>query len=352
MAGEIAFAADFTDDGYKLLELPADVCDALVAGDEVYVVGDPSQRAVLCTATKSYHLVREDQSNVRLLADSVDWEADKLDASGVVSVRGQSMTHYELVEKPLDLNQLKLLLIENPICAPSAEVKRMKRSLYTLHDLADRLQHSPHEVELMLAQLRAVEIDGYWRLLEASYSRHVVGLVLEIFLERDWDFNSEHALSHIEVHLTETVHSSVLAHCLRMYSVDGSAFRLDSAKIAIFQAIAIFEEARSKEWTLAAFMEQWGFRVPMGVAIDAALLVGLAIRRGEKLAYFPADQLSVEPKQRFQEMFAFQPKWLLSQMEPYLAPLVTKNMTQASLLLKYTRASRVPNSTERLYSKR
>ncbi|OQR91949.1 translation initiation factor eIF-2B subunit epsilon [Achlya hypogyna] len=344
----IAFAADFTEDELRVMELPSDVCDALEAGEQVYVVGDATQRAVLCTATKSYHLVREDQSNMRLLVDSVNWEADK--TADTISVRGSAMSHYELVPKPLDMNQLKQLLLENPWTGAAATApKRQKLSLYALDDLIDRLQHSPHEVSSMLAQLKAFEIDGFWRLLDSAYQRNVVGQILDVVVQNDWDFNAAHTFEAFAAHLPD-VHPTVLSHCLRLYSAEDSSFQLDAAKIAKFQAVSIFEEAQGKEWALNAFMEQWGFRVPMGVAIDPSLLLGIAIRRAnDKLVYFPESQLSIEPKQRFAEMFAFQPKWLLAQLAP---SLLTEGMTQASLLLKYTRASRVANSPDKLYSKR
>ncbi|CAK4092921.1 unnamed protein product [Aphanomyces euteiches] len=357
-AAEVVFGDDYDEDGFKLVELPEDVCSALTSGEQVYIVGDAAQRAVLCTPTQSFNLVKEDQSNLRLLVDSTTW--DDAASEAPVVIRGCSVYHYELTEKPLDVSQLKALLMETPWTKEwclmtrrsDSPIKKKKRSnLYTLDELMDRLQHSSHEVRQILQQLHAIEIDGFWRIVDPAYAQDVMNQVLDVFVQQDWDFDRTLTVDELESHLSIT--PAILAHCLRNYSssiADDGSFSLDPVKIATFQAISLFDER--KEWPVDEFMEKWGFRVPDGVSIDASMLRGLAILRQDTLVYFPEDRLSIDAKTRFQEIFSFQPKWTLAQLEPYLTQLISGKMTQASLLLKYTRASRVLNSTERLYSKR
>ncbi|KAF0686312.1 Aste57867_21918 [Aphanomyces stellatus] len=369
---DVGFSDDYDEDSYRLMELPTDVCDALTSGDEVYIVGDASQRAVLCTPKQSFFLVKEDQSNLRMLVDSCAWE-NEAPSETQVTIRGCSIYHYELTEKPLDVSQLKALLMEAPwtkewcdltlsqqeATAPPPKKQRSARSnLYTLDDLMDKLQHSAHEVRQILRQLHAVEIAGHWRLVDPAYARHVMNDVLDAIVQQDWDLHARLSLTQIQEHVPAT--PAILVHCLRDYcvdtdstsSLDDDKFLLDAIKVARFQASSLLEERM--EWPVAEFMEQWGFRVPDGVAIDASMLQGLAIVRqdGLSLVYFPESRLSIDAKTRFHEMFAFQAKWTLVQLEPYLYQLISGKMTQASLLLKFTRASRVLNSPDRLYSKR
>ncbi|RHY66575.1 hypothetical protein DYB37_005652 [Aphanomyces astaci] len=363
----VVFGDDYDEDAYKLMELPAEVCDSLTSGDEVYIVGDATQRAVLCTPSQSFYLVKEDQSNLRMLVDSCQWEHATSEVD--ITIRGCSINHYELTEKPLNVSELKALLMEAPWtkdwCAKSvlsspAKKKLRASTLYTLNDLMDKLQHSAYEVRQILRQLRAVCIDGFWRLVDPSYSQHVMHEILDTMVQQDWDLSTALSVDSLQVHL-DAVTPVILAHTLGGFSQPSAtddAFTLSPTKVAAFQATALFEERN--EWPVAAFMEQWGFRVPDGVPIDLSLLRGIAILRGDasSVVYFPQSRLSIDPKTRFHEMFAFQPKWTLAQLEPYLeyvccpSQLVTGKLTQASLLLKYTRASRVLHSPDRLYSKR
>ncbi|RHY30403.1 hypothetical protein DYB32_004353 [Aphanomyces invadans] len=333
----VVFGSDYDEDTLKLMELPNDVCDALTNGDDVYIVGDADQRAVLCTPTQSYYLVKEDQSNLRMLVDSCEWEnaASNVD----ITIRGCSVSHYELAEKQLNVSELKALLMLAPWtkawCAkslassPATKKPRSTPSnLYTLGDLMDKLQHSAHEVAQILHQLRAVCIDGYWRLVDPSYTHDVMQEILDVIVQQDWDLSTTFSVELFLEHLPG-VTPVILAHTLGLFSSDPSShspldpFKLSPPKVAAFQATSLFQER--KEWPMADFMEQWGFRVPEGVAIDPSLLLGIAILRTgappsgvDTLVYFPESALSIDPKTRFQEMFAFQPKWTLAQLEPYL----------------------------------
>ncbi len=358
VVSHVRFADDFDEENaYRLMELPPSVCDALTTGDEVYIVGDTTQKAVLCTPTKSFFLVREDTSNIRLLVDSCNWGQKNMLFDHELFIRGCTMYNYELAEKSMDVSQLKELLMEAPWNADSElkntlspntmseepEQKRTKLNhFYTLEELTDRLQHSPHEVMQMLTQLRAVKVGQFWRLLDPLYMRRIISDVLDLMAEHDWDikdtYTVEQVQSHLNLHVHQHINPTILAHCLSIYSLNDATdpvaiteFRLDPVKVAKLQAISIFEESSSKEWIVSDFMEQWSFRVPEGVSIHPSMLHGIAVCRqsttpsdstasdNNKLVYFPEEPLSINPKERFLEMFAFQPKWTLVQLEPYLS---------------------------------
>lgn len=140
--------SDFAADRFRLVELNADVERALRAGDRVFIVGAPGDRAVLCTPSKSFFLAKEDTSNLRLLTEHTQWDAakggdaERGDARREIVVRGSARSHFvvralgfirggdrrmaltlldayahvsvQLQPKGQDVMRLKALLMESP----------------------------------------------------------------------------------------------------------------------------------------------------------------------------------------------------------------------------------------------
>lgn len=66
--------------------------------------------------------------------------------------------------------------------------------------------------------------------------------------------------------------------------------------------------------------------------------------------YFPVDELSINPVERFRELFKFRPNWIYEDIEPYIVYIIiiviimyrdlTNLTTKVSdLLMKYTKCS-------------
>ena len=91
-----------------------------------------------------------------------------------------------------------------------------------------------------------------------------------------------------------------------------------------------------------------------------ALFAGLAFFASENdykrniASALVANAMPREPKDRFMELWKSKPKWLLSELEPYLEGMVkTPGMTQEAMLLKYCRVStNTKAGAGDLYSKR
>ena len=65
---------------------------------------------------------------------------------------------------------------------------------------------------------------------------------------------------------------------------------------------------------------------------------------------FRASQLPRNLKERFAAIFAFKPRWILEELEPYLE--ATADATVEAQLLKYTRVSQPDAKATATYSKR
>lgn len=250
----------------------------------------------------------------------------------------------------------------------------------------------------MLKQLRAFEDAGSWRLLSPSYQAQVFADMLIAVVENEWQVLAPPGIRIDQFIQAVDAPRLVIRQCCLIYgSIMGDSesrknCTLDAAKIAVFCAKQLFEdrtaEAQMKQlpassedgWLLDSFMDKWQLRVPDQVAISADLLRGVAIvkvlkNKPMRLVYFPEEDLPLDPKQRFERLFQVQEKWTVKQLEPYVQyvskyfgasncslihlflglrcrPLVAPGVTQAALLLKFTRSSRQGDSPERLYSRR
>lgn len=203
------------------------------------------------------------------------------------------------------------------------------------------LQSSEHEVLDMLKQLRAFEDAGSWRLLSPSYQAQVFADMLIAVVENEWQVLSPPGIRVDQMIQAIDAPRLVIRQCCMIYgSIAGDSeseesCTLDAAKIAVFCAKQLFEdraaEARMKQlpasnedgWLLDSFMDKWQLRVPEQVAINADLLRGVAIVKLQKnkparLVYFPEDDLPLDPKQRFEQLFQVQEKWTVKQLEPYV----------------------------------
>jgi len=58
--------------------------------------------------------------------------------------------------------------------------------LYKLKDLYSLIQASSNEIIQGLLDLHAVEIDGYWRLIDPKFTHEILDLLLTSAIQHDW----------------------------------------------------------------------------------------------------------------------------------------------------------------------
>ncbi|CAI5723121.1 unnamed protein product [Hyaloperonospora brassicae] len=387
MDSVLVTAADFNEDKYKLLQLNPEIERAVTTGSKVVIVGAPDARAVLCTADQSYYITKEDTSNLRLLTTHTDWSGpEQTTDKRTIQVAGAARFHYLLEHKAPDATLLRALLLEAPYDKPrrdaaASEAKRTKlHTLYTTGDLVDALQVSEQEVLTMLDEIHAFEEAGTWRILKPAYQAQVVADMLDTIVQHDLDALSEPGVP-VAWFLTQLDEPwVVIRQCCKLYgrltSMNGEdRCTLDPVKVAVFRAKSLFDEqieeakfqaaqehvaltATDVGWEVDSFMEKWKLRVPDSVSVTLDMLSGLVLvkphstGKASRIVYFPEEELSPEPKKRFEQLFEMQEKWTIKQLEPFIKSLITPSTTQASLLLKHTRSTRQCGSTEKLYSRR
>ncbi|XWS56824.1 hypothetical protein CRYUN_Cryun09bG0118800 [Craigia yunnanensis] len=103
----------------------------------------------------------------------------------------------ELVEVAPRLDNPKLILSENLYSSDEALgtedlefMERSMRRLYTWDDLTNMVLASDDELRTGLQALSAVEIDGYWRIVDEKYMDMILRMLFHNSVLNDWSLDT------------------------------------------------------------------------------------------------------------------------------------------------------------------
>ncbi|KAL6495321.1 hypothetical protein OROGR_029884 [Orobanche gracilis] len=337
-----------------------------VLHQRVTLRGQPDEEAVLCTSSKTYAVKFVGTSNSVFLippSDKVLEFSDKKDGGSmmVASVIKVAQGCMELVEVAPKLDRLKFLLSQNPYgFSEQSEMDfsdvrdKTKIGLHRWDDLVDRLQASDEEIKLGLQSLSAVEIDGYWRILDDKYMNGILNMLLHNAILNDWSvsaLNEDDVLGMLEA---DGYPRTIAKHCLQICcsKVDGK-WKLDERRVYVHLAREILKEGKVK---MEIFMEKWMRKFPDGMNASFDVLEGEVLT--EKLGVetwvrlFSVCSLPSTPAERFAILFQERPKWEWKDLHPYVRDLRVPGLSSEGLLLKYTRRSQPTVGAEPVFSAR
>jgi len=307
----------------------------------VVLRGQPDEDAVLCTQSKTYAMKFVGNSNSVLLVppanhsefcenpqkNDSNMEEEKVVAPVIKVVSG----NMEIVEAAPRLDKLKSFLSEKTYSFEEYDVGNLEDNqestigLYNWNDLVNNIQASDEELRSGLQALSAVEINGYWRLVDGSYMDMILGMLLKNSVLNDWSLN---ALNEDEV--VSTLESDgflgVLArHCLHTYGtkvnegMPGCAWKLDEKRVCIHFAKEILKGGKKK---LESFMDEWRQKVPDGMhpTLDHVEGEVLTERVGVEtwIRAFSVASLPSTPAERFSILFRERTKWEWKDLQPYV----------------------------------
>lgn len=305
----------------------------LLCFNRVTLRGQSDEEAVLCTSSKTYAVKFVGNSNSVLLippSDKVpelcdDKEEKNMVVAPVLKVAPGCM---ELLEVAPKLDKLKLLMSQNPYTfseTSEMDISEVREKtdigLYRWDDLVDRLQASDEELKSGLQSLSAVEIDGYWRILDHKYMNGIINMLLHNIVLNDWSINALDEDEVVGVLEADGFPKTIAKHCLRVYcsKVDECKWKLDERRVCVQLAREILEEGKMKFET---FMEKWTRKFPEGVLASFDMLEGEVLT--EKLGVqtwvysFSVSSLPTTPAERFSILFKERAKWEWKDLEPYV----------------------------------
>lgn len=332
--------------------------------------GQPDEDAVLCTETKTYAIKFVGTSNSVFLippSDNIEQkcngkDGDNLEMASVIKVAPGCM---ELVEVAPKLDKLKLLLTQSPYSFAEAsemeiseEGDKTKIGFYRWSDLVNRLQASDEELLSGLHSLSAVEIGGYWRILDEDYMISVLTMLLHDIVLNDWPIDALNEDEVVNVLEKDGYPRIIAKHCFRVHATkvvdDGvGTWKLDQRRVCIHLAREILKGGKMKK---DIFMEKWIRKVPDVIHVNFDMLEGevLTERLGvETWVYaFSVSSLPSSPAERFSMLFKERPKWEWKDLQPYVWDLRVPGLSLEGLLLKYTRRSQPSMEAEPIFSAR
>ncbi|XP_040993381.1 sister chromatid cohesion protein DCC1 isoform X2 [Juglans microcarpa x Juglans regia] len=338
--------------------------------------GQPDEDAVLCTRSKTYAVKFVGTSNSVFLippSDQSEFCENSLDCIGkdydqqvVASVIKSAPGNMELVEVAPRLDKLKLLLSVNPYrfgedieMEDLEETEKSYTGLYKWDDLVEQVQASDEELRSALKALSAVEIGGYWRIVDDKYMDTILSMLLHDSVLNDWSLdllNEDEVVSMLE---SDGFPQKLARHCLHVYgtkvdeNVDKRVWRLDERRVCVHFAREILKEGKRK---MDTFMAKWMQKIPEGMRASFDMLEGevLTERLGVEtwVRAFSVSSLPFSPAERFSILFRERPKWEWKDLLPYIRDLKVPGLSSEGLLLKFTRRTQPTLDAEPVFSAR
>ncbi|KXJ21192.1 Sister chromatid cohesion protein DCC1 [Exaiptasia diaphana] len=345
------FSDSCMSEDYKLLELPPKLLERLQQGESLVIRGDNQEDAVLCTEDSTYEIKLADTSNAMLLTPSCQVFKD----NGFKDQKRDLVTHqicschseyYEVRPCRPKLYKIRSLLQESQYKGQEYENDGNLKPKCSLQDILDVVQGSEKEIKESLCKIGALQMDGFWRLLDVEYEEKVVISILTLLEEKDWSWRNIPSEECCDV-LEELEPREIIEHCLNRYGerISGEGqpyFALDEEKICRFYAEYLLRP--TDRFSYEEFMESWQQSVPDGMTTKEEHLAGIALvdmkSHPPVVIYFPHYNLPEKPETRFIKLFRTRSKWTFDEIQPYIKDLVESGQSLNALLLKYARSSK------------
>lgn len=249
--------------------------------------------------------------------------------ASVIKVAPGSM---ELVEVAPRLDKLKLLLSVNPYrfgedieMEDLQDIEKSYTGLYKWDDLVEQVQASDEELRSALKALSAVEIGGYWRIVDDKYMDTILSMLLHNSVLNDWSLNLLNEDEVVSMLESDGFPSKLACHCLHVYcikvdeNVDKRVWRLDERQVCVHFAREILKEGKMK---MDTFMGKWMQKIPEGMRASFDMLEGevLTERLGVEtwVRALSVSSLPSSPAERFSILFRERPKWDWKDLQPYI----------------------------------
>lgn len=357
-------------DDLVLLEAADDLLPDLLQG-RVTVRGRPDEDAVLCTPCATYSMKFVGTSNSMFLIPPGEPSAKCLrpdntsgNANALAATIKLAPGSIELVRVAPRLDKLKSLLRERPYIldediGDDDLQHKNKKGLYTWQDLCKLIQASDGELLDALNALSAVDIDGFWRTVDASSVNTILDMILHNSVLRDWPLKAMPESDVLSVMGSDGFTRNIVTHCLNRFGARveqeaRSFWSLDEKRVCLQFARRALGAGKMK---LSNFMEKWKRSIPSGMCCpDLQMLEGEVLC--EKLGAetwvhaFSVTDLPLAPAERFAALFRERAKWEWKDLQPYIRDLHVPGASSEGLLIKYTRRSQPNAEAEPIFTAR
>ncbi|KAL0223495.1 hypothetical protein P9112_002885 [Eukaryota sp. TZLM1-RC] len=351
----LCFADDFPSNGLFVLETDNDFVNHLQSNSAhgtVSFKGTSGNAAYCVTPDSTYKLLMSESSNTELLVTP---------STSKLNIHSSMTTMQELQESipvfDLVLNYLNNNLYRGPELS-EIEFEHYKDFAY----LESVAISSSQELANFLREQQCISLNGKEFTNGVvvkpciTYIDFLLDVVISVCSENQ-DFSSKINLDDVISDLPSH-DPSVVQQILGYFSDSG---HICPKALAIHKAKVILRDYESTYMPRELFCSEWSNSMKvMNFVPDFSLLAGIAVSvcvRDEKgnileefLTRIEIDSLSFNPLDRFLYLFKIKDQWEITELEPYIKPLVSKEVSMDSLLSKYCR--KVIGKKEMVYTKR
>ncbi|KNC96271.1 uncharacterized protein SPPG_08423 [Spizellomyces punctatus DAOM BR117] len=353
---------------YTLIELPKEVLDHLPNNENensgsLIIRGLETDNAVVCTKTMTYSISNVQSSNTMLFARPTGDHSQPTLNTGY-EIQDSLSSYWELTPCQPRVDRLRTVLEDAPYRGPTEEARTQARrsreneevELHTTKSLQNIIQASDAELLQGLETLGALEIDGFWRLVDPGYQESILKFLLVSAVADDIPFDRL-PLSHCVSMMAEAdAPDYIVRHTLIRFSespdVSGDRdpiFKLSEHKIGRFFGKQLLANAETRRTKLSTFLNRWREAVPEPFHIDLPMLQGLFLLEeepnGSVIQYYPKDLLPMHEKPRFEALFQVRKRWAHEDIVPYISDLAPTTKQLDAILLKYARMFKVGQQT-------
>ncbi|VVC93441.1 unnamed protein product [Leptidea sinapis] len=349
------------------------------AGNQLVFKGDAEENVVLCTSNKTYDVKEAETSNSLLLVPDLLFAAstglDETLANNSIEDSDSSFeksntslnkstdsddgrppreiihkdiiktffTYYELKPCKPRLSKLQKLLEASRYRGPELEYTVDKSQLFTYDSLFKQVQASKAEIDEELIRIQAIDIDGYYRLLDFDFEFRVLSYMLDLIEENSWELDNISKEITMES-LKDLVPKSILESMFGFYTEQcGQFYKYKEDKVCRFLARVLLKSAG--KFSLTDFLQAWRDSVPEGMTTSESLLSGIAIvdksSSPQVVWGFSETDLPEDIHERFKVLFQAKAKWTVEDISPYIESYATEKLNVNALLTKHARASTV-----------
>lgn len=346
-------SADIVCDNLKLLELDDHMLGQIRNGHTLQFKGGHSEKVVLCTDEKTYDVKIAEISNSLLLVPDLKFAA-ATSTSPLKSPRTGNNTSVERslndsleedlnIERSLEQRKISKIFHEYFECreirprfrklgdllqmsrysGPENEEFIDRKLLFSFQQLLDTVQCSRKQFIEGLQLYRALEYEGWMRILECEYEYRIVNLMVGLITENSWPLD--------EVEREETINAlegiapkQIVEGLFDIYTVptEGKDNRYTYKEELVARIVAQNILQPGLKFRVDEFLSTWQEAVPEGMKCEEKYLRGLGIFDKDGavpcIRSLSEDNLPLNIHERMRILFKTKSKWTLDEIETYI----------------------------------
>ncbi|KAL5288164.1 DSCC1 family protein [Megaselia abdita] len=359
----------------KLVELDPHLLAQIQEGNTLYFKGALDEKVVLCTDEKTYEVKTAEISNSLLVVPDLKF-GQQTSTSPLKSPKNQKgnssfnnslndSTEEDHSNRTLEAKKVKKIFHEyfelkeikprykkigdllqlTRYSGPENEFCIDHKLLFTYDELFATTQCSRKEFNEGLRLYRAIELDGFFRMMDYEYEYRIVNQMVQLINENSWglehiDRNSTYK-SLVGIAPKEIVEGLFEIYTTHSEIIGKYKYREDLVARIVAQNIL----QPGLKFHIDEFMSTWQEALPEGMSVDESYLRGLGVIDRESSSPYikslAAENMPTDIYERLKMLFKIKARWTLDEMSPYMEYFETVTMSVPTLLTKYARTLQV-----------